>query len=182
MSPKPQGPDTAALRHTLGCFVTGVTVVTARDDDGAAYGFTANSFTSVSLDPPLVLVCVGDAVQGVDAFRVCERFAVSILSDSQQALSRSFADDTPNRFHATDWRDGPHGSPILRHGLGWLECAAERRIEAGDHMILVGRVLAHECSDRQPLVYYRGGYADLDSEGKKDGARFGDAASGGQAP
>ena len=164
MSPQPEGPDAAALRRTLGCFATGVTVVTARGSDGAAYGFTANSFTSVSLEPPLVLVCVGDTVQGVEAFRACERFAVNILSDSQQALSRAFADDTPNLFPATDWRDGPHGSPILRDGLAWLECAAERRIEAGDHLILVGQVLAHECSARRPLAYYRGGYASLDSE------------------
>lgn len=182
MSPEPEGSDAAALRRTLGCFVTGVTVVTARGSDGAAYGFTANSFTSVSLDPPLVLVCVGDGVQGVEAFRACERFAVNILSDSQQALSRSFADDTPNRFPAADWRDGPHGSPILGDGLGWLECAAERRIDAGDHMILVGRVLAHERSNRRPLVYYRGGYSSLGSEGRRDDARPGDAASGAQKP
>ena len=182
IEPETRGPDDAALRRTLGGFVTGVTVVTARGSDGAAFGFTANSFTAVSLAPPLVLVCVGDAVQGVETFRTCGRFAISILSDSQRALSRSFADDAPNLFPATDWRDGPHGSPILRDGLGWLECAAERRIDAGDHMILVGRVLAHECSDRRPLVYYRGGYASLGSEGRSEGARPGDAASGARKP
>lgn len=182
MSPKPEGPDDAALRRTLGCFVTGVTVVTARGTDCAVYGFTANSFTAVSLAPPLVLVCVGDAVQGVETFRSCERFAINILSESQRALSRSFADDAPNLFPATDWRDGPHGSPILRDGLGWLECASERRIDAGDHMILLGRVLAHECSERHPLVYYRGGYSSLGSEGRSDGARPRDAASGARKP
>ena len=182
MSPNPEGPDAAALRRTLGCFVTGVTVVTARGGDGTAYGFTANSFTSVSLEPPLVLVCVGDAVQGVGAFRACGTFAVNVLSDSHQATSRTFADNAPNQFPATDWRDGPHGSPILRDGLGWLECAAERRIEAGDHMILVGRVLAHESSDRRPLVYYRGGYSSLEVEGTKDDAPPRDAVARERAP
>ena len=181
MSPKPEGPRDAALRRTLGCFVTGVTVVTARGSDGAPCGFTANSFTSVSLDPPLVLVCVGDAVQGLETFRQCERFAINILSESQHEISRAFADGSPNPFSGTRWRNEPYGPPILEDGLAWLECTAERRIEAGDHMILVGRVIALGSSDNHPLVYYRGAYSSLASEIADRGLRPDDAAPGGQA-
>ena len=181
MSRPSEGPNVAALRQTLGCFVTGVTVVTTRAADGTPYGFTANSFTSVSLDPPLVLVCVGQAVRGVETFRACERFAINILSDSQQEVSRTFANGSPSRFSATGWRDGRHGQPIMEGGVAWLECEAYRRLEAGDHMILVGRVLAHECSASRPLVYYRGGYSRLASETGDREARPEDAVPGGPA-
>lgn len=158
-----QDVDASAFRRALGCFVTGVTVVATRDADGLPYGFTANSFTSVSLDPPLVLVCVGRTVEGFGVYRRCERFAINILSDSQQAVSETFATDFPNRFARIRWRDGTHGSPILDGGVGSLECAVERRIEAGDHMILIGRVLAVEHTAKRPLVYFSGDYCSLDA-------------------
>ena len=153
--------DTSAYRRVLGSFVTGVTVVTTRGADGRPYGFTANSFASVSLEPPLVLVCVGRAVEGFEVYRRCERFAINILSDSQRVISVTFATDCANRFARIRWRGGIHGSPILDGGVGSLECAAERRIEAGDHMILIGRVLAVEGSAQRPLVYFRGDYRSL---------------------
>jgi len=159
-----QGADTAALRQALGCFVTGVTVVTARGGDGLPHGFTANSFASVSLAPPLVLVCVGDAVQRFEVYRECERFAINVLADSQQAISDTFATDRPNRFAGVRWREGPCRSPILEGCVAFLECAPWRRIEAGDHMILIGRVLAFEHSTGRPLVYCRGSYASLPLE------------------
>ena len=182
MSRQSNGPSVAALRQTLGCFVTGVTVVTTRGADGTPYGFTANSFTAVSLDPALVLVCVGQAVRGLETFRTCERFAINILSDSQQEVSRAFANGSPSRFSPAHWRDGRHGPPIMAGAVAWLECEAYRRFEAGDHMILIGRVIAHECSAGRPLVYYRGGYSRLASETGDREARPEDAVPGGQAP
>lgn len=157
-------PDAAALRRVLGSFVTGVTVVTTRDAHGVPHGFTANSFTSVSLDPPLVLVCVGHAVEDLEVYRECRRFAVNILADSQQVISETFATEHPERFAGIRWRNGPCGSPILEGCVASLECTSGRRIEAGDHMILIGRVVACEHSDRRPLVFCRGSYSSLPLE------------------
>ena len=154
-------PGTAALRRALGCFVTGVTVVTARGADGRPHGFTANSFTSVSLDPPLVLVCVGDAVTSLEVFRTCSGFAINVLADSQQAISDVFATDRPDRFAGVPWRAGSHRAPILEGCVASLECTAWQRIEAGDHMILIGRVIGFEYSTHRPLAYFRGGYLSL---------------------
>lgn len=160
-----QAPDTAALRRALGCFVTGVTVVTARDADGVPHGFTANSFTSVSLDPPLVLVCVGHDVERLDVYRRCSQFAINVLGDSQRAISERFATERPDRFAGVRWREGSRGLPILDACIASLQCASWRRIEAGDHTILVGRVLECEDSTDRPLVYWRGGYRSLPLDG-----------------
>ncbi len=156
-----QGPDTAALRRALGCFVTGVTVVTTRDAGGAPIGFTANSFTSVSLGPPLVLVCVGREVEDFDVYRRCPGFAINVLGDSQRALSERFATQRPDRFGGVRWREGAHRAPVLEGCIAALECASWRRIEAGDHMILIGRVLRCEDSGDRPLAYWRGSYRRL---------------------
>ena len=162
IDPPPDGsPDTETLRRVLGCFVTGVTVVTVRDTGGVAHGFTASSFTSVSLDPPLVLVCVGHEVERVDVYRRCSEFAINVLGDSQRALSDRFAAERPDRFAGVRWREGLRGVPILEGCIASLECASWRRIEAGDHMILVGRVLRCEDSDGRPLAYWRGSYRSL---------------------
>ncbi len=156
-----QGPDAAAFRRALGCFVTGVTVVTARDADGVAHGFTANSFTSVSLDPPLVLVCVGYEVESLDVYRRCAHFAINVLGDSQRAISDRFATEHPDRFAGVRWREGSHGLPILENCVASLVCVSWRRFEAGDHTILVGRVLECEDSTDRPLAYWRGSYRSL---------------------
>ena len=159
-----RSPDTGTLRRALGCFVTGVTVVTTRDAGGVPLGFTASSFTSVSLDPPLVLVCVGHEVEGFDAYRRCSEFAINVLGESQRALSDRFATEHPDRFGGAGWRPGTHGAPILEGCIAALECAPWRRIEAGDHMILIGRVLRCENSDDRPLAYWRGRYRRLPIE------------------
>ena len=162
VEPPPDGsPDTGTLRRALGCFVTGVTVVTTRDAGGAPHGFTANSFASVSLDPPLVLVCVGHEVENLDVYRRCSEFAINVLGDSQRSLSNRFAAVQPDRFAGVLWRLGTHGAPILEGCIAALECAPWRRIEAGDHMILIGRVLRCEASDERPLAYWRGSYRRL---------------------
>jgi flavin reductase (DIM6/NTAB) family NADH-FMN oxidoreductase RutF len=159
-----QGPDTAALRRALGCFVTGVTVVTTRGAGGLPHGFTANSFTSVSLDPPLLLVCVGHAVESLEVYRECEGFAINVLADSQRAISDTFATKHPDRFAGVRWREGSYGSPLLEGCVASLECASWQRIEAGDHMILIGRVVALEHSTGRPLAFCHGSYLSLPPE------------------
>lgn len=156
-----QGPDSASLRRALGCFVTGVTIVTARGADGRPHGFTANSFASVSLDPPLVLVCVGHETEHFDVYRQCPRFAINVLADSQRAISERFATEHSDRFAGVCWQQGHHGPPILEGCIASLECAAWRRFEAGDHMVLIGRVLACADSMTRPLAYWRGRYRSL---------------------
>ena len=153
--------NTAALRQALGCFVTGVTVVTTRDAAGVPHGFTANSFTSVSLDPPLALVCVGHEVEGLEAFRTCAGFAVNMLSESQRAISDTFASDRPDRFAEVRWREGARGAPLLDGCVAFLECESRQRIAAGDHMILIGRVTAFAHTAGRPLVFWRGRYLGL---------------------
>ena len=160
-----RGRDAAALRRALACFVTGVTVVTTRGAGGVPLGFTANSFTSVSLDPPLVLVCIGHEVEGLEVYRECEGFAVNVLADSQRTISEAFATDLPNRFAGVRWREGAHGSPVLDGCVASLECASRQRVEAGDHMILIGRVLAFERSAGRPLAFCHGRYLSLPFEG-----------------
>ena len=135
--------------------------MTARGADGGLHGFTANSFTSVSLDPPLVLVCVGHETECIEVFRQCPKFAVNVLGDAQRAISERFATEPSDRFAGVSWRDGPYGSPILEGGIASLECAPWQRIEAGDHMVLIGRVLVCEDSTARPLAYWRGRYLSL---------------------
>ena len=153
--------DTPALRKALGCFATGVTVVTTCGSDDRPRGFTANSFTSVSLDPPLVLVCVGQAVSDRAVYASCETFAINVLSRTQRALSDRFATESPDRFARVRWRKGSHGPPIVDDAVASLQCTPYRRIEAGDHMILIGRVLAFEHTARHPLVFFSSRYCRL---------------------
>ena len=139
--------------------------MTARGADGRPHGFTANSFTSVSLDPPLVLVCVGHEAECFEVYRECPQFAVNVLGESQQAISDRFATERSDRFAGVCWREGSFGSPILEGCIASLECAAWQRIEAGDHLILIGRVLVCEDSTDRPLAYWRGRYRSLPLEG-----------------
>ena len=156
--------DTATLRRALGCFVTGVTVVTTRDAGGAPLGFTANSFASVSLDPPLVLVCVGHEVERFDVYRRCSEFAINVLGDSQRAPLQPVRDGAPGsvwrRTLAAGGARGAHSRRLHRRA-GVCDVAADR---GRDHMILIGRVLRCEDSGDRPLVYWRGSYRDLPSD------------------
>ena len=136
-------------------------MVTARGTDGLPHGFTANSFTSVSLSPPLVLVCVGHETESLEIYRECSEFAINVLGDSQRAISERFATERPDRFAGVQWHEGSGGVPILEGCIASLECAAWRRMEVGDHMILIGRVLEFEYSTDRPLAYWRGSYRSL---------------------
>lgn len=158
--------DADRYRAVMGRFVTGVTVVTTLDGPDALrgapqpFGTTVNSFTSVSLDPPLVLITIGRerSIHPVLA-RTC-RFAVNILAEEAQDLSDCFAGAPStiprSAFCGARWRPSPNGMPLLDEALAWVDCVLDRVIEAGDHTIYLGRVVALEVSDRQdwPLLYF----------------------------
>jgi flavin reductase (DIM6/NTAB) family NADH-FMN oxidoreductase RutF len=152
------------FRHAMGHFATGVTVVTSISDDGEPIGTTASAVTSLSLDPPLVLVCFDRASLTLRAIRAHGAFVVNVLAARQQHLSANFA----RRGLAAVWDDirhrpGPTGSPRLEGVLAAVECTVENRLPGGDHEIVVGRVRDIEvgADDAVPLVYWRGAYQSL---------------------
>ena len=146
------------FRDLLGRFATGVTVLTARAADGRAFGMTANAVASVSLDPPLVLVCVDRTRDMHDVLRAAPRFALSVLAADQEAISRRFAEDTADRFAGTTVLEGPHGLPLVAGAVAHILCAMRDTVAAGDHTVFVGLVTGGTAFDRRPLVYFRAGY------------------------
>ncbi len=157
-----EGTDPRTLRDALGCFATGVTIVTAFDAEGAPVGLTANSFTSVSLDPPLLLVCVARQAATAAVLETAERFAVNVPQIGQQPASNRFASRVEDRFAATDWQVGEMGVPVLAGSLSTFECARHEVHNGGDHIILVGRVIKATFEPRRdPLLYFRGKYRRL---------------------
>jgi flavin reductase (DIM6/NTAB) family NADH-FMN oxidoreductase RutF len=156
------GHDPRTLRDALGCFATGVTVVTCVDGDGRPFGLTANSFTSVSLDPPLLLVCIARNATSARALIAARHFAVNVLQTRQQPASIRFSTRDEDRFGATPWSEGELGAPILQDSLGVFECASHAVHEGGDHHILVGEVVkASFDAGLDPLLYFRGRYRRL---------------------
>ena len=156
------GSDSRTLRDALGSFATGVTVVTCFDDKGRPFGLTANSFTSVSLNPPLLLVCIHRQAASADAFTAVEHFAVNVLQTEQQPASIRFSTRHEDRFGVNDWSPGEYGAPVLRESLGVFECARHAVHDGGDHHILIGRVLkASFDTALDPLLYFRGRYRRL---------------------
>lgn len=150
--------DPRALRDAFGAFLTGVTVVTTHAEDGAPIGFTANSFTSVSLDPPLLLVCLAKTSRNYAVLTGAKGFGVNILSEHQKDVSNTFARPVEDRFASVDWKVGPYGSPVFADVAAWFDCARHALVDAGDHVILIGRIEAFENSGRTGLGYARGGY------------------------
>lgn len=156
------GSDPRTLRDAMGCFATGVTIVTAVDADGTPVGLTANSFTSVSLDPPLLLVCIANASGTAPALREAAHFGVNVLQIGQQPASNRFATRGEDRFANLPWAPGQTGVPLLGSSLVSFECQRESLHEAGDHFILVGRVVRAQFEPhRDPLLYFRGKYRRL---------------------
>lgn len=156
------GADARTLRDALGCFATGVTVVTAMSEAGEPAGLTVNSFTSVSLDPPLLLVCISETSGSYDLFRTTTHFAVNVLHIGQQPTSHRFATAESDRFAGALWERGASGAPILTNALATFECARHACHEGGDHIILVGAVeRARFEPQRDPLLYFRGKYRRL---------------------
>jgi flavin reductase (DIM6/NTAB) family NADH-FMN oxidoreductase RutF len=150
------------LRKVLGHFATGVTVVTTRLPADEPRGFTVNSFTSVSLDPPLVLVCVAHATESFQAMSQAEYFAVNFLAEDQEELSRTFAAKQGDRFARAAYTESPHGSPLLAGCLGYVECRKIASHAHGDHTIIIGEVLAAQANGGSPLLFYRGSYTRLE--------------------
>lgn len=157
-----EGSDARTFRDALGCFATGVTVVTAICPDGTPIGLTANSFTSVSLDPPLLLVCIANNATSAPYLRDAERFAVNVLQIGQQPTSNRFAGKGEDRFGVTPWEVGEYGTPVLTGSLSSFECSRDAVHDGGDHFLLVGRVLKAIFEPRRdPLLYFRGKYRKL---------------------
>ncbi|MEL7043156.1 MAG: flavin reductase family protein [Pseudomonadota bacterium] len=154
--------DLRTFRDTLGLFVTGVTIITARDDHGQPVGITANSFNSVSLDPPLILWSVGLNAKSLSAFSTATAFAVHILREDQAALSQRFAASGVNKFSGLKTQSGLKGVPLLPDCAARLECLPYAKYPAGDHILFIAEVqrLASD-PDAMPLVYHGGRYAEL---------------------
>jgi 3-hydroxy-9,10-secoandrosta-1,3,5(10)-triene-9,17-dione monooxygenase reductase component len=145
-------------RTTLGHFCSGVTVVTAAASDGPA-GMTAQSFCALSLDPPLILVCPGKSSTSWPRIESAGSFCVNVLAEDQEELCRTFATKGTDKFAGVGWSPGPFtGAPVLAGGLAWMECRMEQLHDAGDHAIVVGRVLDLQSRDGRPLLFFRGGY------------------------
>lgn len=153
-------PDT--FRAILGRFATGVTVVTTRDGAGGDHGMTVSAFASVSLSPPLVLACIAQRAEMHPAIMEATHFGVSILALSQEALSRRFSDSLPDRFAGVGYRRGESGVILLDDALAQLECCVTARHDAGDHTVVIGKVESGTMRHASPLLYYRGGYAQLE--------------------
>ncbi|SMX42431.1 flavin reductase [Octadecabacter ascidiaceicola] len=138
--------------------MTGVTVVTSRDVNGTPIGFTANSFTSVSLDPPMVLVCVANTSRNLDTLVKATGFAVNILAEDQIDVSNTFARPVEDRFASVNWHKGSYGTPILAGVTAWFDCSMHKTVIAGDHTILIGQVEEFETTATPGLGYVRGAY------------------------
>ena len=149
------------LRRVLGAFVTGVTVVTTVDGRGAAYGLTANSFSSVSLEPPLILWSQSLAAPSYPVFRDCERFAVNILAEDQETISQRFAGAAPDKFCGVQTSRGLGGIPLIAGCLAYLECIKVASYPGGDHAVFLGRVERMDRSARRPLAFVDGRYLRL---------------------
>lgn len=154
--------DSHAFRAVLGRFATGVTVVTTLDRRRRDQGMTVGSFASVSLEPPLVLICIGHSASMYATMERATHFTVNILSESQEALARRFAEPGPNRFAGIGYSRGQNGIAVLDEVLGYVECEIVARHEAGDHDIVIGAVEVAVANEGKPLLYYRGGYAQLE--------------------
>ena len=155
--------DPDSFRSVLGRFASGITVVTTRDAEQHDVGMTASAFCSVSLDPPLVQVCVDHAASLYAALTVSTRYGVSILAAEQEALSRRFAEeDSTRRFDGIGYHRADSGVVLLDDALAHLECRVVARHEAGDHTLFIGEVESASARSARPLLYYRGGYAQLE--------------------
>jgi flavin reductase (DIM6/NTAB) family NADH-FMN oxidoreductase RutF len=151
-------PEPRALRQALGRFATGVTVVTTRTKAGKLEGMTANSFSSVSLDPPLVLWSLRRQAPSLLGFLDAGCFAVNILSAEQGATSRHFATPVADKFEGVEWEPGHGGCPVLPGSLASFECDTHQVVEAGDHVILIGRIRQVTYREGTPLLFHGGQY------------------------
>lgn len=161
MTPTEDHIDPRALRDVLGCFATGVCVVSSIGDNGAPVGMTINSFSSVSLDPPLILWSIGLKTPSRSAYQTHPGFAINIMGTDAKDLALNFARPSDDKFADVDWSPGHHGVPVLNDALAVLECSVEERIAAGDHEVFIGRVARMSRKDGAPLLFHRGSFAEI---------------------
>ncbi|HEY8795104.1 MAG TPA: flavin reductase family protein [Gemmatimonadaceae bacterium] len=157
--------DPATFRSVLGRFASGVTIVTVQDGQHYDHGMTVSAFCSLSLEPPLVLICIEKSASlhaVIAAADPASRFAVNILESKQEDVARRFAEEHPNRFEGVGFTRGATGAPIIDDCLAVIECEVQSRHPAGDHTIVIGAVIGSATSEGRPLLYYRGGYATLE--------------------
>lgn len=153
--------DPALFRSILGRFATGVAILTAQEEDGTDHGMTVSAFSSLSLDPPLVLACVERTTVMHRVLTTADRFAISILAEGQEALSRRFSEPIDDRFDGIGIRRGVTGAPLIEQAVATLECTLQDRLPGGDHVIYTGLVLTGDVHGGPPLIYYRSGYTTL---------------------
>ncbi len=153
--------DKNELRRVMGHFATGVTVVTTRGADGRFYGLTANAVSSLSLAPPLLLICVDKKAESYHCFEESKVFTINILSADQEELSRRFAVSGGDKFEGVSYRAGANGAPILSGVLAHIQCRIAGSFDGGDHTIYLGEAQEAETSEGKPLLFYRGGYRSL---------------------
>lgn len=154
--------DSDLFRSVLGRFASGITVITTRDAHGTPHGMTVSAFSSLSLEPPLILVCIANDATMAPVLDTADSFAVNVLSAGQEAISRRFAGKVDDRFAGVGYQEGTLGDPVLDEVLASLQCRIVARHPSGDHTIVVGQVEDAAAHDGKPLLYYRGGYAVLE--------------------
>jgi flavin reductase (DIM6/NTAB) family NADH-FMN oxidoreductase RutF len=155
--------DAKEFRTALSRYASGVTVVTARDGAGVAHGITVSAFSSLSLDPPQILICLARTAAAHQAILDTGAFVVNVLSDAQENLSRQFASKLPDRFHDVPHHPGDGNIPLLDGALAHYQCKLAARHDGGDHSIFVGSLEKFAVTDGRPLLYFQGSYGDLHS-------------------
>ncbi|MDB3948465.1 CoA transferase [Paracoccaceae bacterium] len=156
--------DLRNLRNAFGKFATGVTIITTCENDGTPRGITANSFTSVSLDPPMLLICIAKSAFSRSAFSECEHFGVNILRSTQQDLSALFASKSAEKFDKADYEKSLHGTPVIKEPLANFVCRRQKSVDAGDHLVIFGEVIDFRSNDGSPLLYFNGDYCSIDQD------------------
>lgn len=151
-----KGIDKQSLyKEVMGNYPTGVTIVTTKDGQGTPVGLTVNSFASVSLDPLLILWSIDHSVSSLDVFKKAGKFAVNILAGDQQALCKTFASRNTDRFASCHWKSSEHDLPVILDTFAVLQCETYKMVEAGDHTIMIGKVLDIDMGDKDPMLYHR---------------------------
>ncbi|MCL4783883.1 MAG: flavin reductase family protein [Bryobacterales bacterium] len=153
--------ECATFREFCARFASGVTIATVRDSEGNPYGLTASSLTAVSLNPPLILVCIGHNSGILSKFRKSTHFGVNILHEGQESLSNRFATLIGDRFAGVGWNPGPGGSPLLLDCLAQVECLTHKIVDAGDHAVFFGEVIGGALGNGEPLLYFNRSYRSL---------------------